>query len=81
MVKSNSEVAFCHRTGQVKVREVGLVIAVAAPRRHGTFAACQYAGATGLLKEVVPVWKKEAWARSEVCVDYHKPEERTDGER
>lgn len=53
------DVAAYHRTGKLKVGEVSLVVAVAAPHRREAFEACQYA--IDQLKDRAPIWKKEVW--------------------
>ena len=37
------DVAICRRVGKLKVGEIALVVAVAAPHRQEAFQACQYA--------------------------------------
>ena len=51
------DVAICHRVGQLKVGEITLVIAVAAPHREEAFEACQYA--IDCVKETMPLLMKE----------------------
>lgn len=53
------DVAFCHRVGRMEVGEIAVVITVASPHRKEAFAACQYA--IDRLKQIVPIWKKEAY--------------------
>lgn len=64
-----SAVAIHHRTGTLAIGETAVVIAVSAPHREHTFAACQYCIDT--LKETVPIWKKEVFADGEVWVSAH----------
>jgi MoaE-MoaD fusion protein len=52
-------VAIVHRVGHLTVGEASVVIAVSAPHRGEAFAACEYV--ITRLKEIVPVWKKEAY--------------------
>jgi len=52
-------VAIVHRTGLLTIGEASVVIAVSAPHRQEAFAACEYV--LKRLKEIVPVWKKEAY--------------------
>ena len=52
-------VAIIHRVGHLTVGEASVVIAVSSPHRHEAFAACEYV--IKRLKEIVPVWKKEAY--------------------
>lgn len=51
------DLAIHHRTGQLQVGEVSVVIAVSAEHRGAAFAACQYA--IDNLKQRAPIWKKE----------------------
>jgi molybdopterin synthase catalytic subunit len=52
------DIVICHRMGRLKVGEITLVIAIAAPHRQEAFAACQYA--VDRLKQIAPLWKREA---------------------
>jgi len=52
-------VAIIHRVGFLTVGEASVVIAVSSPHRQEAFAACEYV--LKRLKEIVPVWKKEAY--------------------
>ncbi len=52
-------VAIIHRVGLLTVGEASVIIAVSAPHRQEAFAACEYV--LKRLKEIVPVWKKEAY--------------------
>jgi len=52
------EVALVHRTGRLGVGEISVAVAVSAPHRAAAFEACRFAIDT--LKEVVPIWKKDA---------------------
>lgn len=52
-------VAIIHRIGHLTVGEASVVIAVSSPHRQEAFAACEYV--IKRLKEIVPVWKKEAY--------------------
>ena len=51
------DIAIAHRIGVVDIGEISLVIAVASPHRKEAFLACHQA--VDLLKETVPIWKKE----------------------
>ena len=51
------DIAICHRMGRLKVGEITLVVAIAAPHRREAFEACQYA--LDRFKQVVPAWEKE----------------------
>ncbi len=50
-------VAIAHRLGVLAVGEAAVVVAVSAPHRAEAFEACR--AAIDLLKESVPIWKKE----------------------
>ncbi len=62
-------VAILHRVGRLEVGEMSVAIAVAAPRRREALEACSYA--IERLKEIVPIWKKEAFEDGEVWVGHH----------
>ena len=53
-------IAMRHRTGKLAVGEISVVIATSSPHRREAFEAC--GEALDLLKERVPVWKKEYYA-------------------
>jgi molybdopterin synthase catalytic subunit len=55
--------AIHHRIGRVEVGEASVVIAVSAPHRQDALAACK--DAIDLLKETVPLWKKEVYEDGE----------------
>ena len=63
------EVAILHRIGKVTIGEAAVVIAVSAPHREASFAACKFAIDT--LKETVPIWKKEIFDDGEIWVSAH----------
>jgi molybdopterin synthase catalytic subunit len=50
-------IAMRHRVGKLSVGEISVVIATSSPHRREAFEACSEA--LDLLKERVPVWKKE----------------------
>jgi molybdopterin converting factor subunit 1 len=56
-------VAIHHRVGRVGIGEPSVVIAVSAPHRADALAACK--DAIDVLKESVPVWKKEIYEGGE----------------
>jgi len=60
-------VAIAHRIGKLRVGEVSLVIAVAAPHRPEAYAASRYA--IERIKAILPVWKKEFAAGGEYWVE------------
>ena len=51
------KIAVQHRTGELHVGDVAVVIAVAAPHRNEAFQACKFI--IDKIKEDVPIWKKE----------------------
>jgi molybdopterin synthase catalytic subunit len=61
------EMAISHRVGSLKVGDVSVVIAVAAPHRGAAFNACEWL--IDELKRTVPIWKKEIYTEGEAWVD------------
>lgn len=53
-------VALLHRTGELGIGEVSVVVACSAPHRAEAFEACRHG--IERLKEDVPIWKKESLA-------------------
>jgi len=66
---SGARVAMAHRTGQLAVGEIAVVVVAAAPHRAEAFSACRFAIDT--LKERVPIWKKEIASDGAYWVDDH----------
>jgi molybdopterin synthase catalytic subunit len=58
-----------HRTGELGVGEIPVIIAVSAEHRAAAFDACRYIIDT--LKQTVPIWKKEIFEDGEVWVAAH----------
>jgi molybdopterin synthase catalytic subunit len=52
-------VALLHRTGELAVSEVSVVVAVSTPHRAEAFEAGRWCIDT--VKSTVPVWKRETW--------------------
>ena len=52
-------VAVHHRTGRLEIGETAVLVAVAAPHRHGAFEAAEYI--MDRIKEIAPIWKRETW--------------------
>ncbi len=48
-----------HRTGRLEIGETAVLVAVAAPHRHGAFEAAEYI--MDRIKEIAPIWKRETW--------------------
>ncbi|MBV9119547.1 MAG: molybdenum cofactor biosynthesis protein MoaE [Chloroflexi bacterium] len=61
-------VAILHRTGKLEIGDASVMIAASAPHRAEAFDACEYAIDT--LKQVVPIWKKEAYEDGEVWLEH-----------
>jgi molybdopterin synthase catalytic subunit len=59
-------IAMRHRTGKLQIGEISVGIAASSSHRAEAFAACSEA--LDLLKERVPVWKKEYFEDGEVWV-------------
>lgn len=53
-------VAIHHRIGPLAIGETAVLVAVAAPHRHGAFEAAEYI--MDRIKEIAPIWKRETWA-------------------
>lgn len=64
-----ARVAIAHRVGRLAVGELAVVVAAAAPHRAEAFAACRYA--IDVLKQRVPIWKKEIATDGEYWVEDH----------
>ncbi|MDE3194479.1 MAG: molybdopterin converting factor subunit 1 [Chloroflexota bacterium] len=62
-------VAMRHRVGDLRVGEIAVIVAVAAPHRDAAFAAAREA--IDELKSVVPIWKKEYTDDGAVWVEDH----------
>jgi molybdopterin synthase catalytic subunit len=56
-------VAILHRTGDLAIGEISVVVACSAPHRADAFEACRHG--IERLKEDVPIWKKEALGSGE----------------
>jgi molybdopterin synthase catalytic subunit len=52
------KVAVLHRTGDLEVGEISVIVACSAPHRAEAFEACRHG--IERLKEDAPIWKKEA---------------------
>ncbi|HLA92996.1 MAG TPA: molybdenum cofactor biosynthesis protein MoaE [Actinomycetota bacterium] len=57
------KVALLHRTGELAIGEVSVVVACSAAHRAEAFEACRHG--IERLKQDVPIWKKEALASGE----------------
>lgn len=63
------QVAVIHRTGELQISDIAVVVAVSSPHREEAFAACKFI--IDMLKETVPIWKKEFFDDEEVWVAAH----------
>ena len=73
-------IAVEHRTGRLEVGEASVVIAVSSAHRGAGFESCAYC--IERIKEIVPIWKKEAYADGEVWIGSeaaYQAEVRADG--
>jgi molybdopterin synthase catalytic subunit len=59
-------IAIVHRIGVVPIGEASVAIAVSAGHRVAAFEACHFA--IDVLKEVVPIWKKEHFEGGEIWI-------------
>src|SRR2546430_10207863 len=50
-------IAMHHRVGDLRIGDIAVVVAAAAPHRDAAFAAAR--AAIDELKSIVPIWKKE----------------------
>jgi molybdopterin synthase catalytic subunit len=64
-----ARVAIAHRVGRLAIGELAVVVAAAAPHRDAAFAAARYA--IDVLKQRVPIWKKEVATDGEYWVEDH----------
>ncbi len=62
-------VAIAHRVGRLDIGDLAVVIAAAGPHRAEAFESCRFA--IDVLKERVPIWKKEVATDGEYWVEDH----------
>jgi molybdopterin synthase catalytic subunit len=60
-------IAVAHRLGRLEIGEASVMIVVASPHRVEAFEACRYI--IDILKQKVPIWKKEVATDGEVWVE------------
>ena len=60
------DVAIAHRIGRLAIGEISMVVAVGSPHRKEAFEAAQYV--VDLIKDMVPIWKKEVFEGGEVWI-------------
>ena len=56
-------VVLLHRTGELRIGESAVVVAVSAPHRDEAFEAARFGIDT--VKSTVPIWKRETWSGGE----------------
>lgn len=61
-----SSVDIAHRVGTLQIGDAAVAIVARAPHRGAAFDACRFA--IDLLKQTVPIWKKEVFEDGEVWV-------------
>lgn len=61
-----ARVALGHRTGELEIGEVSVIVAVATPHRAEAFEAARFG--IDAIKERVPIWKRETWEGGETWV-------------
>ena len=66
-----AQIGIVHRFGELNVSESSVVIVVTSPHRRVAFEACRFA--IDLLKQTVPIWKKEVFADGEEWVEGQDP--------
>lgn len=64
-----ARVAMHHRTGDLAIGEIAVIVAAAAPHRDAAFAAAR--AGIDELKSVVPIWKKEHTEDGAVWIEDH----------
>ncbi|SHG11321.1 molybdopterin synthase subunit MoaE [Fodinibius roseus] len=62
-------ISVIHRTGNLRISDIAVVIAASSPHRKEAFRACEFVIDT--LKETVPIWKKEFFEDEEIWVAAH----------
>lgn len=62
-------IAIFHRTGDLNIGDIPVIIAVSSSHRKAAFAACEFAIDT--LKSTVPIWKKETTTDGTYWVNAH----------
>ena len=62
-------IALHHRTGDLAVGEIAVIVAAAAPHRDAAFAAAR--AAIDELKTIVPIWKKEHAEDGAMWIEEH----------
>lgn len=63
------KIAIHHAIGDLQIGEISVIIAVSSAHRGAAFEACEFA--IDILKETVPIWKKEHFLDGQVWVNTH----------
>ena len=63
------KIAIHHAEGMLQIRDIPVIITVSSKHRKAAFKACEFA--IDILKETVPIWKKEYFSDGEVWVNAH----------
>ncbi|MDP7037692.1 MAG: molybdenum cofactor biosynthesis protein MoaE, partial [Myxococcota bacterium] len=63
-----AKVYIAHRSGTLKIGDIAVIIAAAAPHRDAAFKACR--NALEALKKDVPIWKKEFYEDGESWIGW-----------
>ena len=63
------KIAIHHAEGMLQIGEIPVIITASAKHRKAAFEACEFA--IDILKETVPIWKKEYFSDGEVWVNAH----------
>lgn len=63
------KIAIHHAEGMLQIGDIPVIITASSKHRKAAFKACQFA--IDILKETVPIWKKEHFSDGEVWVNAH----------
>lgn len=63
------KIAIHHAEGMLQIGAIPVIITVSSKHRKAAFLACEFA--IDILKETVPIWKKEYFSDGEVWVNAH----------
>jgi molybdopterin synthase catalytic subunit len=63
------KIAIHHAEGVLQVGDIPVIITISSKHRKAAFEACEFA--IDMLKETVPIWKKEHFSNGEVWVNAH----------
>ena len=66
---SIKKIAIHHAEGMLQIGDIPVIITASAPHRKAAFEACEFA--IDILKETVPIWKKEHFSDGEIWVNAH----------